>query len=626
MSLLPGMVESQTYGNVLIPHTDRKELLEKTYSFYTEGSTEPGTVINIQADATRLMSGPEFPSEYMTELTNWRTEEEQQEDIYIAAINFMHEHVSFVCGDLEHGGIFFFKFNGAIHFGVCEGYFQRPGEGSVETAYTFLISFHTYSQDGIQPANTDEVMISFTEESDLQVSNYPSFYVYAKRAGSLVSKRDLDYSVVELPQYGPEVGVATLQEAVSNPLWYEPLIGDGLPIRVWDDCIVQTMFFQGPPQGGVLIGGDWSGMTSIDLSMYPDWKGGLSQPEGDPGDFPTRSDRDGLTDPNGSGIDACNSGFVTLYNPTFREIQLFNNFLFSDSITDAMATALKKLIADPIDYLVFIAMVRFKPPTPSPLLEEIRFCGISSGVNARVIKPQALQLKYLPLTIERASKGFKDYNPYSHASIHLPYIGWKELNVDDIMGSTLKVSYNIDCLTGSCVAQINVTREARDYLGGLGPDAPIERNLYEFTGNCFEMLPLNATDFRGLFGSIMQTAVGVGASLATGNPLGAGAALINGASSAKVNVEHSGNMSASAGYFSDQKVYIKLDRPIQSEPVNYANRRGMPSNIFINQISRLIGYGYCEFEPESLVLDSLTDASLGEIEEIRSLLSGGMIF
>lgn len=621
------LLDSEKYGYIKVAAVLADDTLIPTIRtlFYDTGATEPGSVKDYQVDAALLMAGENLATEDLTLLQTPTSEEDINMEEYQAAKERFIVRTKFIVGDLQTGGIFMAKYQNLIHFGVVYAYLQYSGY--TEPRYAYQMQFSTYSQTGFTVNQCREVMICFTgNEYTSFATNFPSLRIIAKGPNDQLYSWTLDASIIEQLHYGEAVAENTLYSATNDPMYYAAALGTPKPNKIWSETIEQILNGFEPPSGALVLWGRWDGNSEVDPTLDPDYGGGLSEPSKDPGDFSSRSDKVGVDDPNASGIDACNSGFVTLYNPTHEQIQQFNNFLFSDSITEAISTALKKLIADPIDYLVFIAMVRCKPPVSSPNLEEIKFCGIGSGVSARVVDQQALMFKYKPFYIDRRANfnGFEDYNPFSQASIYLPYIGWRDLNIDEIMDSTIQVYYKVDCMTGSCVAEIHVSRSARDYLGGYGPDADLDAPLYTFSGNCFEMMPLNATDFRGLFGSIMQTALGVGSSVMSGNVLGAATSLIGGAASAKVNVEHSGNISASPGYYSSQRVLLKLERPIQSLPQNYDARQGRPSNVFVSKLSKL--QGYCEIEPESLILDGMVDATKDEIEEIRTLLSEGMIF
>lgn len=612
------------YGRAVIPTTLGTTLDDVYTNGYASGNTMRGTIFNLSVPAAQIASNP-LDLNDINILTSWNNAETLQSNEYQEAKARFIARTHFLWGDIESGGCFIFSISGLIHFGMTYGFFETMFQDVPN--YRYAIGIHTYSQEGITPANCDEIMISVYSEI-VEIPGYPSFRIIAKTATEQIFNRYAQVQAGVFLNYGEPVPAVNLEAATDDPSAYAiAWILDVLPNKIWGNIINQNILLINPPDGTLLYGA-WHANAVIDINLNPGNAGGLSDPSTGPGAFPDESNNADLTDPNASGIDAANSGFITLYNPSKSAIQQFNNFLFSNSITEAISTALKKLIADPIDYLVFIAMVRFMPEITDPSMQEIKFCGISTGVSSRVISKQAAWIKYQSRHIDRSFLGFEDYNPFSKCSIRLPYIGWKDLNIDEVMDSDVKVAYNVDCMTGTCVAQVHIYRSKRSYLAGQSSkgDTHINDNMYEFTGNCFEMLPLNATDFRGLFGSIMQTAVGIASGATSGNPIGIASAVIGGASSAKVGIEHSGNMAASAGYFGDQDVVMRFERPIQSLPENYANLQGMPSNVTVKKIANIIGNGYCEFEPESLILDGMVDATKDEIEEIRTLLSEGMIF
>lgn len=598
---------------------------------YGPGTTDRATILNLEAPANQIAAGQPLDYADVTMLTNWTDSNTQGTDVYQEAKQRFIDRTFFIWGDINQGGLFIYKNDNipnCIHFGCVYGYYKMIINGV--TMWHYLISLHTYSAQGYLPQALSETLIGFTEDSRVDT---PSFRILTvdQNAGVEITdnlySRTASFTQLIFDGYGAPVAEASLESATNDISVYEvPVIGwDVCPNKIWGHCIEQVWYMSYAPEGD-LVYGQWCDKSKVNKNLNPGENGGLSINVEVPGAFPNDSRNGHLSDPGASGIDAASSGFITLYNPDRDQIKRFNNFLFSASITDAIANALKKLVADPLDYLVFIAMVRFTPPTPDAQLHPISFVGFPTGVSARIVEPQSFYFDYGPVKIEPAFSGFQDHNPYSSATIHLPYIGFKEINIDEIQDSEITVRFIIDCMTGTCVAQIFVHRDIRPYMPTPRGDTAIDDCLYEFSGNCFEMLPLSATDFRSLFGSVLQAAVGVGTSLAAGNLSGAVASALSGVSSSKINVEHSGNLSASAGYFGQQDVYLRLERPIQSLPVDYPRLQGMPSNFNIRTISELKGLGWCEFEPETLILDELVNATKEEIEEIRSILSKGMIF
>lgn len=374
-------------------------------------------------------------------------------------------------------------------------------------------------------------------------------------------------------------------------------------------------------------GRDIYGGSEIDQSDNPFAKGGYNSNAGGGGDWDGSSDQGGWTDPSQFTIDALNSGFFTVYNPTKSEIQSFNDYLFTD-ITDSMATQLKKLIADPLDYVVFMAMCHFTPEVKNAKYP-IKFCGLNSGVAANVVEHQMqfINCGTVFISDERETRSFLSYNPYFKVHLYLPYISEVELNVDDIMDAYVTIQYIVDMLTGSCVAQVIAKRDTKRCNSDiLNPDGIV---IGEYTGNVFENLPLSATDWRGLFQGVIQFAGGLAAT-AGGNVAGLGA-MASAVLSDKVGLSRSGQIGANYGYMGFQKPYYVFERCNVAIPgdalgqdknrSSYGGFQGWTCNI----LKKLGNFkGYTEVRPECLWTDNINGITSEEGEMLKELFSNGV--
>ena len=381
--------------------------------------------------------------------------------------------------------------------------------------------------------------------------------------------------------------------------------------------------------------GSWSGNKEINTGIDPYADGGTSASAGGKGSYPTKSDTTLPENPNASGTDAIGTGFVELYNPTKTQVKAFNDYLFSESITEEIATSLKKLIADPIDYIIIVAMCHFQPNV-SMLNKEITFCGLGTGVFAPLISNEYQVIDYGTIQLNEQTASFLDYSPFSKASIYIPYVGFRDLPIDEIMGGAVGLKYHVDLLTGSFIAQVSVTRPTRQQFP---KDATPGFNtlIAQYEGNCFEFLPVSSTDFRNMF-SGMLTAAGGLASLAGGNIGGLGA-MASGVLGMKSNVNRSGQASSAYGYMAKQEAFILLSRPFQSIPYNFGGYEGYPSNMNIT-VAQCSGTaennyndGYVETDPETVWGNDITytygnttiTAFDDEIAEIKELFDKGVI-
>lgn len=395
----------------------------------------------------------------------------------------------------------------------------------------------------------------------------------------------------------------TSLEFVSYPIYpFRPMQSDNAQISLYNWYDYET------PANTFRISGQDLEEFNEDLMD----NSGSSGTGGGGGDYPTDSDE--CKDPDASDlntVNVVNSGLVTLYNPTMGGLQSFSNFLFT-GITDAIADQLKKLLANPLDYVLFCSLCKFTPPTSDA--QEISFCGIGTGVSANVIPSQFYTLDCGEITLPEESETFLDYSPHSKVQLYVPYCGIHELSADDVKKSTIRIKYNIDMLSGSCVASVIVKRSSRG-----GTDASIDTSLYKFNGNCYLTMPLSATDWRGAYNSMVQFAGGIVAT-AAGNPMAGVGALASAVTQQKVSIGRSGQGGSNYGHMSDGKPYFILSRPIPSVPYNFKGFEGYTSNIRYN-IGQL--KGYTEIDAGTLWTDVLPCTS-EEAEELKSLFNSGV--
>lgn len=337
---------------------------------------------------------------------------------------------------------------------------------------------------------------------------------------------------------------------------------------------------------------------------------GVPSEGGGGGGYPDNSDNIDIPDPTGLPS-LVTTGLVKLYNPTTSELQDFTDFLFT-GITESIKDTISKLTTEPLQYLIGAYMTRFKPATSSSTA--IRFAGVDTGATAATIVQQYQQLNCGYLDIPNASETHLDYSPYSSAVLYLPYIGYRDLNIDEIMGSRLQIKYNIDCVTGACAAYVHVNRIKR-----TTGDAKINAVVYEFQGNCFVQCPMSSKDSSGTIQALSQLAGAVG-SVAQHNVAGAIEGTINAIATEKVSVNRNGSPGSNYGYASIQYPYVILQRPLNKPPQKFSSFEGWTSNMY-KKISTL--KGYTETDPNTVWADNMS-CTLEEADEIKTLFNSGV--
>ena len=205
---------------------------------------------------------------------------------------------------------------------------------------------------------------------------------------------------------------------------------------------------------------------------------------------------------------------------------------------------------------------------------------------------------------------YLDYNPYTKLSIFLPYIGFKEIDADDVMGKTVALQYIIDVLTGACVAELKCG----------------DTVLSTWSGNCANEVPISSSDWRGA----ISAAVGIAATIAatasvTGGataPMAASMVASVGANSMnlKPTISRSGSVSGSAGFIGQQRPYIIRTIPNLVIPADQNKFIGYPSFVTMS-LGSLTGYN----EISSVHLEGIP-ATGAELDELETILKGGVIF
>lgn len=322
-------------------------------------------------------------------------------------------------------------------------------------------------------------------------------------------------------------------------------------------------------------------------------------------------------------ISALDSGLMTLYNPTVTELQSLGKFLWSDSFD---VNTFKKLFNDPFDTLLGLSIIPIKPNISGT--HNIIFGNLDSGVSSSVVANQWISVDCGSLNLSEVWNGSLDYSPWTQVSIYLPFIGVKQLNTNDVMGSTLSLKYSFDVLSGACIAEISINHNLQ---GNKDSGFSYNANMgcvYTFEGQCATNIPLASMDFTNTIrAAISAVSIGVGgiASIATGNPaLGLasiGIGMTNtGIQANTPTVERSGQLSGSNSIMASLQPCLFVSRPHICKPEKYYALRGVPSQVYVSDLSKCTGY----FQIADVHNIHASGATDSELDQIKSLLTQGV--
>lgn len=331
--------------------------------------------------------------------------------------------------------------------------------------------------------------------------------------------------------------------------------------------------------------------------------GGASNEEGGDGDTDPEDDpveEETLPLPAVVGL-----GFATIYVPTQADLYNLAAYMWGGNLD---LDNFLKLFANPMDSILGLSAV---PVVLSGTYEPIYLGGqqLQGVTMPRYTGRTSVKVDMGTTTIKERWGAYLDYDPYTELAIYVPFIGIKNIKADDVMGKTIRLMYNIDILSGACVA----------YLRTEGGSV-----LYEWSGQCAVQLPITGANWDNIFSTAVSTAATLGGALfapASAPVLGgAVASAAVQAVAAKPRIERSGAMNGITGFLGQLRPYILRTTPEAYIPGDQNKFIGYPSYMSVN-LGELTGYN----EIASIHLENIP-ATGDELAELESILKGGVIF
>lgn len=306
-------------------------------------------------------------------------------------------------------------------------------------------------------------------------------------------------------------------------------------------------------------------------------------------------------------ISPADTGLVTLYVGTASDMKGLADFLWSGLFD---VDTFKKLFTSPMDCVIGASMLPVTPPNnPS---STIIFGNIDTEVPMAHATTTYVRVDCGSISLTEYWQAYLDYAPYTKVHIYLPFIGFKELNTDEVMGKTIAVKYLIECLSGTFCVQVGVD-------GGA-------KILAQYAGSCAIQVPLTANNWGQAIGSVIQVAGQAIGGFASGGAAGALMAGGLGAASSAISggfkpeIQRNGSVTGAGGWMASMTPYIIIEWPRQSKPMNLNKFEGYPSNDTM-LLGTCVGYT----KVEEINLDGVP-ATSPELDEIESLLKGGVLF
>lgn len=323
-------------------------------------------------------------------------------------------------------------------------------------------------------------------------------------------------------------------------------------------------------------------------------------------------DDEPIGDASTPSTSALDIGVISIFNPSSQQMQDLTQEMQNQSFLDEIAKYFKN---SPLEGIMSCHVVPIDVATSGS--DAPHFGNWTFETTMPKVSEQFYTVNFGSIKLEKKFASFLDYAPYTRVQVYLPYIGYREIDVDDAMGKNIGVKYNFDIVTGAILAQVNI-------------DGSVH---YQYSGSAIMQFPLTASNHNNLISSIVGLVTSGAttiAGLAVGGPAGAvsGAMAVGGAmslassavhtvASSKPEIQHGGSFAMTNGFLSVKTPYLVVNRPNVKVPDDFAKYSGRMTNKtkYVSECS-----GYTEFA--SVDVNSLT-ALEDEKAEIETILKGG---
>lgn len=297
------------------------------------------------------------------------------------------------------------------------------------------------------------------------------------------------------------------------------------------------------------------------------------------------------------------SALWSVYHPTQAQVNSFGGWLWGSVFT----TDIRKLFTDPIQGVITLHKI-FAPPVDSGS-GTIIVGTLDSNVPSATVTQQYVTVDCGSIDCYEEFGNVFDYEPYTQVSCYLPFIGIVPLKTDDVMRSTIHITYGVDVFTGACLAMIEVSRDGNTV------------NMYQYSGVASVEYPLTNLQQSNIVSGLLSVAGGVAMAVGSGGVgFAAGAAMIGGAASAaKTSVGRSGGFSGNAGAMGIKIPYLIIERPQTKVAETFPALAGYPTNYSctLNDCSGHVTVKHVHIEG--------INATDSELSKIESLLRSGVI-
>ena len=288
---------------------------------------------------------------------------------------------------------------------------------------------------------------------------------------------------------------------------------------------------------------------------------------------------------------------TSTYAMTEENLKLLGKKLWSNSFLENISM----INNSPIENI--LAVKSFPFPISGGTSKNIILGNVNMEITGNELPSTFIPRKTIgTFKVDKKFSGVLEWlNYHIEVICYLPYIGFIELNIKEILNKTVTLKYIYDVITGVCTACF--------YSGDI--------EICKYSGTIAIDIPITASNRAQVEAGYITSAIGALTSLKSRNWLGvAGSAF-----GALMNQNHfttKGSPSPSCDAFDEQKAFIIIDYPVYYQPTNYAHDYGYPCNLSM-KLGNCKGFTKCA----NVDVDGLS-CTEEEREELKRLLESGV--
>lgn len=265
--------------------------------------------------------------------------------------------------------------------------------------------------------------------------------------------------------------------------------------------------------------------------------------------------------------------FNAIFNLDDANLRNFAGWMYG---TDFSSFVQNLVLKNAIDGVISLKHI-YKTPRTLASISNLKFLGqvVSSNVQGYI----CAQYKAFSCGHLKINPYYKNVNDYTSTSIQvfLPFIGFQELNVSEIMDRWIEVKYYVDYLTGTCVAYVLCSKTNTDNSGYV---------MLTKQGNCSVEMPLSSIDYT----NAVRNIINLGVAAATGSEALAMPSIMNSMTGAMApTLNRGGGIGANSGSMGIKKPYIIINRQIAYDALQRQHFEGLPNNANV-KLSTCKGY------------------------------------